>query len=153
MTTKRFAACVAVAFVVSQLLAVVVHGFILAKDYEPFYGTLLRSFDGPSWQMLLLPLAHLSFVWALVWIYAHVQLKGTSVAQGLKIGVLGWTVGQVPLWLRWSAEQPWPDDLVVKQLSLELLSSLILGVSIALVAGQVHENRPASFTGIAAGRS
>jgi hypothetical protein len=49
----------------------------------------------------------------------------------LKFGVVGWFVSQVPLWLLWYAEQPWPDALVVKQLGLELISSVVLGVVVA----------------------
>ncbi len=51
-------------------------------------------------------------------------------------------MGQVPLWLSWYAEQPWPGLLVVRQLGLELLSSLIVGLTIAVVA-----RRPANATG------
>ena len=115
MTTARTIGVTAAAFVVSQILAVIVHGFLLASDYAPFYGTLLRSADsGGSWQMLLLPVAHLSFISALVWVYTRVQLEGSPVARGIKIGVVGWMAGQVPLWLLWYAEQQWPGNLVVK---------------------------------------
>jgi len=44
-------------------------------------------------------------------------------------------MGQLPVWLLWYAEQPWPGDLVLKQLGLELLSSIAIGVTITLVAG------------------
>ncbi len=43
MSAARAALTVAAAFVVSQVLAVAIHGFILSADYEPFEGTLLRS--------------------------------------------------------------------------------------------------------------
>ena len=133
MTRARTASTVAAAFVVSQILAIAVHGFILAGDYGPFYGTLLRSQQEAPWRMLLLPLSHLAFISALVWVFTHVRLEGSSFARGLQIGALGWMMGQVPLWLLWYAEQPWPGDLVVKQLVLELLSSLVIGVTIAVV--------------------
>ncbi|MGH2437312.1 MAG: hypothetical protein ACRDFA_09985 [bacterium] len=44
-------------------------------------------------------------------------------------------MGQVPLWLIWYAQQPWPGSLVIKQLGLELLSSLIVALAIVRVAG------------------
>ena len=44
------------AFVVSQVLAGLIHGFVLATDYAPYYGTLLRS-EGNSWEVLLFPVA------------------------------------------------------------------------------------------------
>ena len=84
--------------------------------------------------MLFLPVAHLSFISALVWLYARLRLDGSPAVQGLKLGVIGWIMGQVPLWLLWYAEQPWPGLLVIKQLGLELLSSLIVGLTIAGVA-------------------
>ena len=99
----------------------------------------MRGGDSPAWQFSFLPLAHAAWVGGLVWIFLHVPFGGSRVVQGLKLGVLGWVVGQVPLWLLWFAEQPWPDSLVGKQLSLELASSLLVGVTIALVA-----RRPAS---------
>jgi hypothetical protein len=43
-------------------------------------------------------------------------------------------MSQVPVWLLWYAQQPWPGSLVVKQLGLELVSSLLVGLTIALVA-------------------
>ena len=138
MTTKRFAGTVAATFIVSQILAVLVHGFILAADYAPFYGTLLRPMQqggGGAWQMLLLPVSHLLFVWALVWVYTRIELEGSPMVRGAKIGVLGFMIGQAPHWLLWYAEQPWPDALVGKQLVLELISALIIGVTIALTAG------------------
>ena len=148
MTYKRAASTIGAAFLVAQVLAIAVHGFILAADYAPFYGSLLRPMDGEaSWQMLLLPISHLSFIAALVWVYARLRLEGSQMLQGLKLGVVGWAMGQVPLWLLWYAEQPWPGSLVVKQLVLELLSSLIVGLTIAVVAGQSHQRAPESLAG------
>ncbi len=139
LTTGRLVAASAAAFVVSQILAIVVHGFILAPDYQPYYGTLLRPMDGePKWQMLLLPVSHLSFILALVWVYARIARSGRWLAQGLTLGVVGWMLGQLPLWLLWYAEQPWPGTLVVKQLALELISSIIIGLTIAAVARVPH---------------
>jgi hypothetical protein len=136
MTRARIAATVAIAFLVSQILAIAVHGFILAGDYGPFYGTLLRDQQEASWRMLLLPLSHLAFISALVWVFMRARLEGSLAAQGIQLGLLGWVMGQVPLWLLWYAEQPWPGNLVVKQLVLELISSLVIGVTIARAGGQ-----------------
>src|SRR5262245_46954718 len=137
MKAGRFAVCVIAGLVLSELLAVLVHGFILGNDYEPFRGSLLRAFDNNTWQVMLLPVAHLSFVLALVWVYGRAQLRGPAVIRGLKLAVVGWMIGQAPLWLLWYAEQPWPGSLVLKQLGLELLSSVVLGVVIASIGGQV----------------
>jgi hypothetical protein len=134
MTKGRVAATIAAAFVVSEIVASLVHGFLLDADYAPYRGTLLRAQAG--WPMLMLPVAHLLFISALVWIFSRVELRGGVLAQGMKIGVVGWFAGQAPLWLLWFAEQPWPATLVVKQLALELVSSVIIGVTIAAVGAQ-----------------
>jgi len=138
VTNKRLAATVLAALVVSEILATVVHGFVLASDYGPFYGTLLRS--APGAPMLFLPVAHLSFVVALVWVFSRVDLQGGVLAQGMKLGIIGWLIGQAPLWLLWYAEQPWPGMLVVKQLLLELISSLIIGATVVAVSGKRQLN-------------
>ena len=141
MTIKRMALAIGAAFLVSQILAIVIHGFILASAYEPFYGTLLRPMSQATWQVMLLRLSHLAFVSALVWIFSRVDLEGSTSVRGVKIGVLGWLIGQVPLWLLWYAEQPWPDYLVLKQLGYELVSSIVIGLTIAFVSGSMA--RPA----------
>ena len=45
--------------------------------------------------------------------------------------MLAWLVSQAPMYIIWYAEQPWPGVVVVKQLGLELVSMLILGVVVA----------------------
>jgi hypothetical protein len=122
------------ALFVAELLATLVHGFVLASDYAPYYGTLLRGSQDPAWQFAFLPFAHLAWVAGLVWVYLRVNFAGSRVVRGLKLGLFGWVIGQVPLWLLWFAEQPWPSGLVVKQLALELVSSLLVGITIALCA-------------------
>ena len=135
MTRTRIALATFVAFFVSQVMAVLIHGFVLAADYEPFDGTLLRSGADP-WQFIFLPVAHLAFICGLVWVYTHAQLAGSRARQGLTLGVVGWIMGQVPVWLLWYAEQPWPGSLVVKQLGLELVSSLLIAFTIVFIARQ-----------------
>jgi hypothetical protein len=134
MTNARIFLTGFAALFVAELLATLVHGYVLAADYAPYYGTLLRGSQDPAWQFAFLPLAHLAWVGALVWTYVRVTFAGSRVVQGLKLGLFGWVIGQVPLWLIWFAEQPWPNGIVLKQLVLELISSLAVGVTIAACA-------------------
>jgi hypothetical protein len=136
MTRARATATTIAAFLVAQIAAVLVHGFILSADYEPYEGTLLRAAGTgtPPWQMLFLPVVHLSVIVSLVWVYGRIRLAGSTLSRGLQLGVLGWTMGQLPVWLLWYAEQPWPGNLVLKQIGLELAASLAIGVTIAAVA-------------------
>jgi hypothetical protein len=136
MTRARAVATTIAAFLMAQVGAVLIHGVILSADYEPYEGTLLRtSGDGtPPWQMLFLPVVHLAVIVPLVWVYGRLPLAGSTAARGAKIGLLGWAMGQLPVWLLWYAQQPWPGDLVLKQLGLELVASLAIGLTIAAVA-------------------
>jgi hypothetical protein len=135
MTTKRIVLATLAAFVVAQFLAGLIHGFILAADYAPYEGTLLRG-GADAWQSVFLPVAHLSFIVGLMWVYTHAPMKGSTARQGVFLGLLAWMMGQVPLWLIWYAEQPWPDSLIVKQLGLELISSIVIGLTITFTAPQ-----------------
>ena len=137
MTRTRAALTTFAAFLIANVFATLIHGFILSADYERFEGTLLRSVGNgtPPWQMLFLPVVHLSLIASMVWVYSRLRLEGSTVARGLTLGVLGFAMGQLPVWLLWYAEQPWPGDLVLKQLGLELVSSLVIGLTIAAVAG------------------
>lgn len=83
MSTARAALTLVAAFVVSQVVAVIVHGVILSADYEPFEGTLLRTAGGDQvpWQMIFLPVAHLAYVSTMVWLHARLRLEGWLVAR------------------------------------------------------------------------
>jgi hypothetical protein len=143
MTTRRFVGTCAAAFLASQILAIAIHGFILRADYEPFYGTLLRSTPaGFEPRMLLLPVSHLCFIIALVWMFNRLPASDSPLRDGLRLGVIGWLIGQAPMWLLWYAEQPWPDGLVLKQLGLELVAALIVGTVVATVARRTPTTVP-----------
>ena len=148
MSTARVALAVAAAFVAAQVLAVIIHGVILSADYEPFEGSLLRAAGGdqPPWQMVFLPVAHLAYVSTMVWLYARLHLAGSLVARGVMLGLAGWLMSQVPLWLIWYAQQPWPGLLLVKQLGLELIAMIVVGAVIAAVA-RAGERAPAFTPG------
>ena len=47
---------------------------------------------------------------------------------------VAWLLGPAPMYLLWFAEQPWPSSLLVKQLPLELVAFIILGLIAGLIA-------------------
>ena len=153
MSPRRFALSVVVIFVLSQVFAIVIHGFILGPDYRPFYGTLLRPMqvsgsgaEASAWMITFLPLAHLAMAIAFVALFSRwVRPGGDEIAQGLKFGVLAWLFGPVPMYLLWFAEQPWPLSLTIKQVLLELFTMLVLGTFTAMLYRVAHD-RPARTT-------
>jgi hypothetical protein len=140
ITTRRFVAMCAVGFLASNVLAVIFLGFVLNADFEPFRGTLLRSGEALSWQIALsYPIKHLAFVSAFVWMYSRMATPGGGIRQGLKFGVMAWLMTQVPQWLTWYAEQPWPGELITKALALELASVLTLSVVVTVMSRSAIE--------------
>ena len=130
-TSIRFVVAV---FLTAQVFAILIHGFILASDYAPYYGRLLRPMDeSAGWPIFLLPASHLAMSIAFVILFAKTLNPGPSIPQGVRFGLLAWLFGPVPMYLLWFAEQPWPSSLLVKQLPLELVAFLVLGV----VAGAI----------------
>ena len=142
MSPRRFALSVVVVFILSQIFAIVIHGFILGPDYRPFVGTLLRPM-GISGSAAFLPLAHLAMAIAFVALFSRwVRPGGDAIAQGLTFGVLAWLFGPVPMYLLWFAEQPWPLSLTIKQLALELFTMLVLGTFTSMLYRAAND-RPA----------
>lgn len=136
MNIKRFTWTVIAVFLVAQVFAIVIHGFILGAAYRPFYGTLLRPMDaagGPQWMVAFLPLAHLAMAVAFVALYSRWVRPGPDIPQGLRFGVLAWLFGPVPMYLLWFAEQPWPLSLTIRQLALDLVTMLVLGTLAAML--------------------
>lgn len=147
MTTRRYITICAAAFLVSQVLAVAFFGFVMGSEYEPFRGTLLRSMETPGWQALLLPLAHFAFVTGFVWLYARIAQPGAWIWQALRFGLVVWLMSQVPQWLLWYSEQPWPGDLIAKQLALQLVSVVAVSLVVAAMYRPTRAPTPDAWRG------
>jgi hypothetical protein len=139
----RLALTGVVIFLLANVGAVVVHGFLLAADYAPFYGTLLRGAGGtndasPAWQFAFLPVVHLSFTIGLICLFRVARGDDDRwAARALTLGSIAYLIGPAPMWLLWFAEQPWPGTITVKQLGYELVTALVL----ALTAGALLRRR------------
>jgi hypothetical protein len=139
MRAKQFVLTVVMVFVISQVFAIVIHGFILGPAYQPFEGTLLRRMQGGDtgvpWMVVFLPVAHLAAAIAFVALFDRWvrPVPGAEIPQGLRFGMLAWLFGPVPMYLLWFAEQPWPFSLTIKQIGLDLFTMLVLGTLTAMV--------------------
>jgi hypothetical protein len=129
-----------VVFLLANVGAVIVHGFLLAADYDPYEGTLLRRGTEPAWQFIFLPVVHLSFTTGLIWLFRIARVDDDRwTARALKLGVIAWLIGPAPMFLLWYAEQPWPGSIVMKQLPYEFVIAIVL----ALTAGAILRPRAA----------
>jgi hypothetical protein len=125
-------------FVLANVGAVLVHGFLLAADYQPYEGTLLRRGDEPAWQFVFLPVVHLSFTIGFIWLFRVARVEGDRwMPRALKLGIIAWLIGPAPMFLLWYAEQPWPGTIVAKQLPYEF----VIAIALALTAGAMLRKR------------
>lgn len=140
MTMKRRVGVMLAVFLVAQVFAILIHGFILKADYGPMYGVLLKPMDrAPDWTLALLPGSHLAFAIGFVLLYERFARAPGGAIDGAKFGVLVWLIGPVAMYFIWTAEQPWPAGLVWKQIGLELVAMLAVGA----LAGKLTPGRAA----------
>ena len=136
---KRFVLSVVALFVASMILGMVVHGMVLGGDYARL-GALFRS---PEQQQQFFPwmiLAHVILAIGFTWVYRAGRDARPWLGQGVRFGLAVALLSVIPGYLVYYAVQPMPGDLVVKQVVLDTISMMILGV----VAAAVNRDRVAS---------
>ncbi len=129
---KRFWICGLAMSVATLLTGYAVHGGLLAADYAPLYGTLLRTPEQQEPYFGWLIVADLLIGFVMTWLYRFGFSEGRSTAaQGLRFGLAIALLAAVPLHLIYYAIQPIPGALVVKQVALDTVRFLMLGLLIA----------------------
>ena len=118
--TKKFVLSVVVVFVVAMAIGWVVHGLLLGQDYA--------KLSGLFWYIVL---AHVLFAVAFVWIYVKGKEDRPFLMQGIRYGVALAALMTVPVYLTYYAVQPLPGALVVKQIVLDTIGMIVLGVVVA----------------------
>ncbi len=132
MNWKRFALAAFVIFVLANINGFVIHSVILHDDYAGF-PNLLRTEQEVQGYIHFMTLGLLVYSLAFAWIYAQGISDTPWLGQGVRFGVAVWMMTSVPGFLTYYTVQPWPGMLVAKQIGLELVGVLILGVAVAFV--------------------
>lgn len=128
---KRFWICGIVMAIAAQLLAFVIHAWLLAPDYRAL-AALYRPEDEAASYMGWMLLAHACIGFALTWLYAQVYSQGRpAIGQGLRFGFALALFSIIPGYLVYYAVQPLPATLVVKQILLGTAGMLLLGALVA----------------------
>lgn len=118
--------------VATLLTGFVVHGLLLAGDYAPLIGTLLRTQEDSQHYFPWMIVADLLIGFTMTWLYRFGFSEGrTTAAQGLRFGVAVALLSVVPLHLIYYSVQPTPAVLVVKQVIFDTIRFMLLGVLIA----------------------
>ncbi|MCZ7658070.1 MAG: hypothetical protein M5U07_09520 [Xanthobacteraceae bacterium] len=118
------------AFVTSVVLAFVFHGLILAPDYALLPGV----YRGPQFRpglFSLLLLGQLVMAGAMVGIYRYGREARPWLAQGARFGLLVALVSVVPCYLIGYAVTNVPAALAIKQILLEALRTVAMGIAVA----------------------
>jgi len=138
MNKKFFIAWGAI-FIVWMVGNFVVHGLLLHGDYAQL-PSLFRP--DPEAQRLfpLMLLAHVILAAAFVWIYARGAEAKPWLLQGIRFGVAVALLTIVPTYLIYYVVQPMPGLIVIKQIVLDGVLIVILG----LIAAYLH--RPTAPT-------
>jgi hypothetical protein len=130
MTLGKLLLRTIVVAVVMFALGYVGHQLLLGRDYvaiEP----LMRSKADMMGRMPFALINSLVFSAACVWLYSQGRSAKPRLVQGFRFGVAVWALASVPLYLANYVIEPWPGVFVAKILAWELVTAILLGVSVA----------------------
>ena len=128
----RFVVSVAVLFVVSMALGFVVHGVLLHQDYTALQHLFRTPADAQAHFPFMLA-AHLVMATGFTWIYRQGRDNRPWLGQGVRFGLAVVLLVTVPTYLIYYAVQPMPSDVVAKQVVLDAIAMVILGLVAAAV--------------------
>jgi len=126
----KFAISAVVLAILSLLLGYVVHGMLLAPDYHALGGMFRDEADGGAHMPYML-LAHLLIGTGFTWIYLKGREAKPFLAQGVRFGLAVAVLSTIPTYLIYFAVQPMPGVLVCKQIVLDTISMVVMGVACA----------------------
>lgn len=126
---KRFWISGIVLTIVWMILAYIVNWVLLKTQFD--MTNLFRSDAEQMRHVGWLVLADLLIGFSLTWIYRQGNTAAPALGQGLRFGIAVAALAVVPMCRTYYAVQPMPGALVVKQIVLDVISALIMGVLVA----------------------
>ena len=127
---KKFLVSVVVIFVLSMGLGFLVHGVLLNQAYTQLQNLFRTPQDAEAYFPFML-LAHVLIAFGFVWIYQRAKEDKPFLAQGICFGMAVAVLTTIPMYLIYFAVQPMPAGLVFKQIVLDTLSMLLMGITVA----------------------
>ena len=128
---KQSVISVVVLFILSLGLGFVVHAWFLHPDYLKLPNLMRDEAQGARHFPAML-VAHLFIAIGVTAIYRRGRELGKGVlGQGVRFGLLLAILCTIPVYLIYYAVQPMPLSLVVKQIVLDTICMVILGVAAA----------------------
>jgi hypothetical protein len=122
---KKFFIAWIVVFVLWLFGSYAVHGGLLSADY--MQTSMMRDPAESQARFHWMIIAHLIMAGAFVWIYARGVENKPWLPQGLRFGLAVALLGIVPTYMIYYVVQPFPGELVVKQIVFEGILVVLLG--------------------------
>lgn len=130
---QRFWVSSIVAAVLFCVLGFVLHETILHNDYAQI-PSIFRTPEEALRRMPIMFVAYLLMGFASTWIYRQgITGSASWLLQGIRFGLGIALVSAVPMYLIYYAVQPLPGTLVVKQVVLQTIAIVIVGIVIAWI--------------------
>lgn len=137
---KRFWISGVVMTIATMLLGFLVHGLMLADDYNTLVGKVMRPQEEASGMMQWMLLADACIGFAMTWIYRQGVTARPRMAQGIRFGIAMAFLTVVPQFLIHWVVTAMPAAIVAKQLAFDGVRMVLLGVLVA------HLNPPRAGT-------
>ncbi len=134
---RRFVVAWSILFVAWMLGSFVVHGVLLRADYAQLPNLFRPETEAQGYFPLML-LAHVLMAGAFAWIYSFGVQAGSWVGQGVRFGLAVALMTVVPTYTIYYVVQPLPGSLVAKQIVLDGILVVVLG----MIAAFLHRKAP-----------
>jgi hypothetical protein len=129
---KKFLVAWVVIFVVWMIGSFIVHATLLQGDYARLPQLFRPEADAGQYFPLMI-LAHVVMAGAFVWIYSRGVEPKPWLGQGVRFGFVVALLTVAPGYTIYYVVQPMPGTLVLKQIVLDGLVLLLLGVVVAFL--------------------
>lgn len=131
---KRFLVSVVVLFVVAMGFGFLIHGTVLAADYTQLANRgIYRLPEAAEPLMPYMFAANLLFAIAFTWIYRAGRDNRPWLGQGLRFGIAVALLSTIPTYLTYYVVTPLASDLVAKQVVLDSMAMVVLGLIAAFI--------------------
>jgi hypothetical protein len=131
--SKKFWISGIVATVLTFALGFVVHGVLLAGDYQGLMGTLMRKEQDAMGLFHFMIIAHIIMGFGAAWIYLKGVTEAPWLTQGVRFGIAAACISSIPMFMIYYVVQPTPGMLTVKQIIFDTITWIIIGIALAFI--------------------
>jgi len=128
---RRFWISGVVMTIATMLLGFLVHGLLLADDYNTLVGKVMRSPQEADGMVHWMLLADACIGFAMTWVYRQGIGAGSTLAQGIRFGIAVALLTVIPQFLIYWVVTAMPATIVHKQLAFDTVRMVVLGVLVA----------------------